>query len=237
MKQSLRPKRASRSSRNSGADEVVYRLGGGGTASGSSTFKFEAPSQAEMGKLLDRMMGDSDYQTFMTKINAEKAPSVLGQILGFSVLDLGLPAGTPGRVGTLVAWQPRPGRVEDAIALAVESANALLRLGASRCRVVQVTTGENIPAFVSSTESASFTAQGAWRDALATDKEWQGIAARLSGEGRARHLPALHGVVHPGLIDQTCVGTVDERVPTIGFSPGSETTATNRGQVYSTDRR
>ena len=165
-----------------GADEVVYRLGGGGTASGSSSFKFEAASQAEMGQLLDRMMGDSDYQTFMSKINAEKSPSVLGQILGFSVLDVGLPAGTPGRVGTLVAWQPLPGRAEDAIALAVDAAKALVRLGASRSRIVQVTTGENIPAFVSSTESASFTAQGAWRDALATDKEWQGIAARLAGK-------------------------------------------------------
>jgi len=163
-----------------GADEVVYRLGGGGTASGSTSFKFEAPSQAAMGELLDGMMGDSEYQTFMTRINDDKAPSVLGQILGFNILDVGLPAGTPGRVGTLVAWQPTPGRADDAIALAVDSAKVLLRLGASRCRVAQITTGENIPAFVSSTESASFTAQGRWRDALATDKEWQEIGKRLA---------------------------------------------------------
>jgi hypothetical protein len=162
-----------------GADEVGYRFGGGGTASGATSFKFEAPSQVQMGELLDRMMGDSEYQTFMTQINAENAPSVLGQILGFNVLDVGLPAGTPGRVGTLVAWQPKPGRGEDAIALAVDSARVLLRLGASRCRVVQITTGENIPAFVSATESASFAAQGRWREALASDAEWQAIGARL----------------------------------------------------------
>jgi len=165
-----------------GADEVSYRVGGGGTASGSTSFKFEAPSQGAMGELLDAMMGDSDYQTFMAKVDAENAPSVLGQMLGFNVLDVGLPAGTPGRVGTLVAWQPKPGRAEDAIALAVDSAKVLLRLGASRCRVVQVTTGENIPAFVSSTESASFTTQGRWRDALTTDKEWQKIGQRLTAE-------------------------------------------------------
>jgi hypothetical protein len=165
-----------------GADEVSYRFGGGGTASGSTSFKFESPSQDAMGELLDRMMGDSDYQTFMTKVNAEDAPSVLGQLLGFNVLDVGLPTGTPGRVGTLVTWQPKRGQEADAIALAVESAKVLLRLGASRCRVVQVTTGENIPAFVSSTESASFTTQGRWRDALATDKEWQKIAQRLAAK-------------------------------------------------------
>lgn len=164
-----------------GADEVGYRFGGGGTASGASSFKFEAPSQAQMGELLDRMMGDSEYQTFMERLNAENAPSVLGQIGGFNVLDVGLPPGTPGRVGTLVTWQPNPGRGEDAIALAVDSAKVLLRLGASRCRIVQLTTGENIPAFVSTTESASFVAQGRWREALETDKEWQALLARLMG--------------------------------------------------------
>jgi hypothetical protein len=162
-----------------GADEVVYRIGGGGTQNGATSFKFEAPSQARMGELLDTMMGDSDYQTFMTRIDAENAPSVLGQIIGFNVLDVGLPAGTPGRAGTLVAWRPRPGRGEEAIALAVDSAKVLLRLGASRCRISQRTTGENLPAFISSTESASLAAQGRWREALATDKEWQAIGARL----------------------------------------------------------
>ena len=57
----------------------------------------------------------------------------------------------------------------------------LLRLGASRSRIVQITTGENLPAFVSATESASFAAQGRWREALATDEEWQGIQGRLVG--------------------------------------------------------
>ena len=162
-----------------GADEVAYRFGGGGTANGSTTFKFEAPSQTKMGELLDRMMGDSDYQSFTARINADNSPSALGEIIGFNVLDVGLPAGTPGRVGTLVVWQPKPGRGEQAIALAVESAQVLLRLGASRCRVVQITTGNNIPAFVSVTESASFAAQGRWREALSTDKEWQAIGGRL----------------------------------------------------------
>lgn len=162
-----------------GADEVAYRFGGGGTMNGSTSFKFEASSQAAMGELLDRMMGDSEYQMLIARLNAEDAPSVLGQIMGFNVLDVGLPAGTPGRVGTLVAWQPAAGRGEDAIALAVDAAKVLLRLGASRSRIVQVTTGENLPAFVSATESASFTAQGRWREALATDDEWQAIGARL----------------------------------------------------------
>lgn len=165
-----------------GADEVVYRLGGGGTANGSSSFKFEAPSQGKMGELLDRMMGDSEYQTFMSRISAENSPTVLGQIIGINILDVGLPPGTPGRVGTLVGWQPRPGRGEDAVALAVDSAKVLLRLGASRSRVAQITTGDDIPLFVSSTESASFAAQGRWREALATDKEWQAINARLMGK-------------------------------------------------------
>jgi hypothetical protein len=162
-----------------GADEVGYRFGGGGTASGATSFKFEAPSQGQMGELLDRMTGDSEYQTFMTQISAEDAPSVLGEIGGFNVLDVGLPAGAPGRVGTLVAWRPNPGRGEDAIALAVDSARVLLRLGASRCRLVQRTTGENLPAFVSATESTSFANQGRWREALTTDEEWQAIGARL----------------------------------------------------------
>ena len=162
-----------------GADEVAFRLGGGGTTSGSTSFKFEAPSQVKMGELLDGMMGDGDYQSFMARLNAESGPSVLGQLLGFNILDVGLPAGTPGRVGTLVAWQPKPGRGEDAIGLAVDSAKVLLRLGASRCRIAQITTGENLPAFVSSTESASFAAQGRWREAMATDKEGQAIVARL----------------------------------------------------------
>jgi hypothetical protein len=162
-----------------GADEVAYRLGGGGTVSGSTSFKFEAPSQSAMGELLDRMMGDSDYQGLMARINTGDAPSVLGQIVGFNVLDVGLPAGTPGRVGTLVAWQPAPGRTDDAIALAVDAAKALLRLGASRSRIAQITTGENLPTFVSATESESFTAQGRWREALATDDEWQAIMGRL----------------------------------------------------------
>jgi hypothetical protein len=165
-----------------GADEVAYRFGGGGTASGSTSFKFEAPSQTKMGELLDQMMGDSEYQTFTSRINAENAPALLGEIIGFNVLDVGLPSGTPGRVGTLVAWHPKPGRGEEAIALAVESAKVLLRLGASRCRVSQITTGQNIPAFVSVTESASFAAQGRWREALATDKEWQAIGARLQAK-------------------------------------------------------
>jgi hypothetical protein len=164
-----------------GAEEVIYRFGGGGTASGSTSFRFEAPSQAAMGELLDRMMGDSEYQTLMTRLNSEDAPSVLGEIIGFNILDVGLPAGTPGRVGTLVAWQPAAGRADDAIALAVDAAKALLRLGASRSRIAQITTGENLPAFVSATESASFTAQGGWREALATDAEWQGIMGRLMG--------------------------------------------------------
>jgi hypothetical protein len=162
-----------------GADEIAYRLGGGGTVSGSTTFKFEAPSQAAMGEFLDRMMSDSEYQTLMTRLNSEDAPSVLGEIIGFNVLDVGLPAGTPGRVVTLVVWQPAAGRGEEAIALAVDAANVLLRLGASRCRLSQVTTGENLPAFVSVTESASFAAQGQWREALTTDAEWQGIMGRL----------------------------------------------------------
>jgi hypothetical protein len=162
-----------------GADEVVYRFGGGGTANGSTIFKFEAPTQTQMGELLDRMTGDSEYQTFMGTISAENAPSTLGEIIGINVLDVGLPAGTPGQVGTLVGWKPAPGRVEDAIALAVDAAKVLLRLGASRCRLVQRTTGADLPAFVSVTESASFTAQGRWREALATDTEWQEISARL----------------------------------------------------------
>jgi hypothetical protein len=162
-----------------GADEVAYRIGGGGVRSGATSFKFEAPSSTAMGELLDRMMGDSEYQTLMDRINGEKAPSELGEIIGFSVLDVGLPAGTPGRVGTLVAWSPAPGRADDAIALAIDSAKVLLRLGASRCRISQITTGENLPAFVSTTESASFTAQGRWREALATDEEWQSVVARL----------------------------------------------------------
>lgn len=163
-----------------GADEVVYRLGGGGTVSGSTSFKFEAPSQSAMGELLDRMMGDSEYQSLMARINTEDGPSVLGEIVGFNVLDLGLPAGTPGRVGTLVTWRPAAGRTEDAVGLAVDAAKTLLRLGASRCRISQITTGERLPAFVSTTESASFTAQGAWREALATDDEWQRIMGRLT---------------------------------------------------------
>jgi hypothetical protein len=162
-----------------GADEVAYRLGGGGTPSGRTSFKFEAPSQAQMGELLDRMMADSDYQVLMARVNTESAPSMLGEIIGFNVLDVGLPAGTEGRVGTLVSWRPHPGRGEEAVALAVESANVLLRLGASRCRISQRTTGENLPAFVSSTESASFADQGRWREALATDKEWQELITRL----------------------------------------------------------
>jgi hypothetical protein len=162
-----------------GADEVAYRFGGGGTASGSSSFKFEAPSQTAMGELLDRMMGDSEYQTFMSRINGENSPTTLGQIIGFNVLDVGLPAGTAGRVGTLVMWQPSPGRGEEAIALAVDAAKVLLRLGASRCRVVQITTGEIVPAFVSVTESESFAAQGRWREAVASDGEWQKLATRL----------------------------------------------------------
>src|SRR5262245_55008714 len=85
-----------------GADDVVYRLGGGGTVSGSTSFKFEAPSQSAMGELLDRMMGDSEYQALMARINTENGPSVLGEIVGFNILDVGLPAGAPGRVGTLV---------------------------------------------------------------------------------------------------------------------------------------
>jgi hypothetical protein len=162
-----------------GADEVAYRLGGGGARSGATSFKFEAPSQIAMGELLDRMMGDSEYQTLMSRINAADAPSELGDLIGFNVLDVGLPAGTPGRVGTLVAWSPAPGRGDDAVALAIDSAKVLLRLGASRCRLVQITTGENLPAFVSVTESSSFAAQGRWREALTTDEEWQGILARL----------------------------------------------------------
>src|SRR5207342_755494 len=96
-----------------------------------TSFKFEAPSQVAMGELLDRMMAASEYQDLMARINTGEAPSVLGEIIGFNVLDVGLPAGTPGRVGTLVAWQPAPGRLDDAIALAVNAAKALLRLGAS----------------------------------------------------------------------------------------------------------
>jgi hypothetical protein len=162
-----------------GADEVAYRHGGGGTMSGSTTFKFEAPGQAAMGEFLDRMMGDSEYQGLMSRLSAENSPTVLGQIIGFNVLDVGLPEGTPGRVVTLVAWSPAAGRADDAIALAVDAANALLRLGASRSRISQITTGENLPQFVSVTESASFAAQGKWREALATDAEWQGIMGRL----------------------------------------------------------
>jgi len=164
-----------------GADEVAYRLGGGGTQNGSTSFKFEAPSQAAMGELLDRMMADSEYQSLMARITTGDAPSELGEIIGFNVLDAGLPAGTPGRVGTLVAWQPAPGRAEEAIGLAVDAAKALLRLGASRSRIVQRTTGQHLPAFASVTESESFAAQGRWREALATDDEWQGIAGRLAG--------------------------------------------------------
>jgi hypothetical protein len=162
-----------------GGDEVAYRLGGGGVRSGASSFKFETTSQTAMGELLDRMMGDSEYQTLMSRINGENSPSVLGDVIGFNILDVGLPEGTAGRVGTLVAWKPMPGRAEDAVALAVESAKVLIRMGASRSRIAQITTGENLPTFVSSTESASFTAQGRWRDALATDDEWQGLLARL----------------------------------------------------------
>jgi hypothetical protein len=165
-----------------GADEVAFRLGGGGTLSGSSSFKFEAPSQSAMGELLDRMMSDAEYQTFMTRTGGETSPTALGELIGFTVLDVGLPAGTPGRVGTIVAWQPARGRAEEAIALGVDAAKVLLRLGASRCRISQVNTGPNIPGFVSVTESASFTAQGRWREALATDKEWQAIGARLTGK-------------------------------------------------------
>ena len=99
-----------------GGDDVIYRFGGGGTASGSTSFKFEASSQAAMGELLDQMMSDSEYQTLTTRLNSEDAPSVLGQLIGFNILDVGLPAGTPGRVGTLVTWQPAPGRADDAIA-------------------------------------------------------------------------------------------------------------------------
>jgi hypothetical protein len=134
-----------------------------------------------MGELLDKMMGDSDYLTLMTRTDTENAPTVLGQIVGFNVLDVGLPAGTPGRAGTLVAWRPTPGRGEEAISLAVDAAKVLLRLGASRCRISQRTTGENLPAFISSTDSPSLAAQGRWREALASDKEWQAITARLMG--------------------------------------------------------
>jgi hypothetical protein len=165
-----------------GSDEVAYRQGGGGTPIGSSSFKFEAPSQAAMGELLDRMMSDSEYLALTARINAADAPSVLGELIGFNVLDVGLPAGTPGRVGTLVAWQPNTGKTDKAIELAVDAARAILRLGAVRCRIAQMTTGSNIPAFVSVTESESFTAQGRWREALATDKEWQEIGARLAGK-------------------------------------------------------
>jgi len=164
-----------------GADEVAYRFGGGGTLNGSTSFKFEAASQATMGELLDRMMGDSEYQSLMTRLSTADAPSGLGEIIGFNFLEVGLPAGTPGRVGTLVAWQPAAGRAEEAVALAVDAATALVRLGASRTRIVQRTTGSNLPAFASVTESESFAAQGRWREALATDDKWQAIAARLAG--------------------------------------------------------
>jgi hypothetical protein len=163
-----------------GADEVAYRLGGGGVRSGATSFKFEAPSAVAMGELLDRMMNDSEYQTLISRINAEEAPSELGEIIGFNVLEVGLPPGAPGRVSTLVAWSPAPGRSDDAVSLAVDSAKVLLRLGASRCRIAQITTGENLPLFVSGTESASFAAQGHWREALTTDEEWQGVLARLT---------------------------------------------------------
>jgi hypothetical protein len=165
-----------------GSDEVAYRFGGGGTPIGTSSFKFEAPSQAAMGELLDRMMSDSEYVALTSRINGENAPTVLGELIGFNVLDVGLPAGAPGRVGTLVAWQPHAGKADKAIELAVQASKALLRLGASRCRVAQMTTGLNLPAFVSATESESFSAQGRWRQALTTDKEWQEIGARLASK-------------------------------------------------------
>jgi hypothetical protein len=165
-----------------GSDEVAYRLGGGGTPIGSSSFKFEAPSQSAMGELLDHMMTDSDYVALTTRIGGEDAPTVLNDLIGFNVLDVGLPTGTPGQVGTLISWQPHAGKADKAIELAVQASKVLLRLGASRCRVVQVNTGPNLPSFVSTTESESFTAQGRWREALATDKEWHEIAARLSSK-------------------------------------------------------
>ena len=170
-----------------GAEEVGYRLGGGGTTSGSSMFAFEAPSATAMGELLDRMMSDSDYQSFMNRVNGENAPSRLGELIGFNVLDVGLPGGSPGRVGTLVSWRPHGGATEDAIQLAIDSAKVLLRLGASRCRIVQVTTGTTIPLFVSVTESASFAAQGRWREATTTDSEWRKIGDRLTD----KHAPGV----------------------------------------------
>ena len=163
-----------------GADEVAYRYGGAGTVNGTTTFRFEAASPAAMGELLDRMLSDSEYVGFITRLNAADAPAELGQITSYNVLDLGLPVGTPGRVGTMVFWQPARGRAEEALALAADAAKALVRLGASRCRVVQITTGEIIPLFVSVTESASFTDQGRWRGAIDTDEEWRSIGARLA---------------------------------------------------------
>lgn len=163
-----------------GAEEVTYRFGGPGTPANSASFKFEAASQRAMGELIDRLLQDSDYQSLMQRVGGPDSPIVEGELLTFSVLDTGLPAGTPGQVGTLVSWRPHGGRVADAIALAIDAGRVLLRLGATRARVVQVTSGEGLPLFVSATESASFAAQGAWRDALETDEEWQQIATRLT---------------------------------------------------------
>jgi hypothetical protein len=162
--------------------ETRVTLGGAGTPANSMYFNFEAGSATELGGVLDQFFTDSDGLSVQTRLAAADSPFEGRELTAYDIIDLGIPEGPRGRIGNSVVWRASPGKADNALGLAKDAADQLIRLGACRSRVAAIGSGENVGAFVSVTEYESFREQGRVRDALATDSDWQKLTQKLQGK-------------------------------------------------------
>jgi hypothetical protein len=162
--------------------ETRVTVGGPGAPARSIYFNIEASSATDLGGIFDRAFRDSEFQSLQARVFGADGPIAPGEATSYTVLDLGLADGPRGRVGQTVLWRPAPGRAEDALGLAKEAGEHMQRLGACRCRVVGIMSGERSGCYASISEHESHEAQGRTRDALAGDGGWQKLSSRILGD-------------------------------------------------------
>jgi hypothetical protein len=153
-----------------------------GEVPGTQVFTTEFESGEAWGTFNDSLLADAELEALMTRVEGEDSPvTVLSMSIG-NEIPLGR-NGPSDRGAVVEAYISRavPGRFEAALELATAVFGFIEAHGASRCRLMQLTSaGAMTDCLVASWELENMRAVGRLGDAFGTEPDGQRIAATLA---------------------------------------------------------
>ena len=85
-------------------------------------------------------------------------------------------------VAQVLAWRPRPGRLEDFIKIAARADKMLRKFGATTRTLNNLVAGDQAGSIMYVIECTDMNAFGALQSRMQTDKEWQAFIAEVNSD-------------------------------------------------------